>query len=1183
MKKIIAFFTNRVVISVIGLTIISMLIWFVGSAIKFGEDNFSPLASETARLLAIIVIVVIWGLNNLRVRAQENKNNSELVSDLQGTPVEDASHIITDQTSEEIQQIGERFTHALATLKKLKFKGRGSNKALYELPWYIIIGPPGSGKTTALINSSLDFPLAEQFGKNALKGVGGTRNCDWWFTNEAVLIDTAGRYTTQDSHKVLDSSAWEGFLNLLKKHRRRRPINGAIIAISLQELLTQTEEERIRHASTIRARIDELMEKLEIRFPVYLMFTKCDLVSGFSEFFEDLNKDDREQVWGISLPDAATDQQTPDFEFLNNEYRNILKRLYNRVLWRVHQERDVKRRAAIQGFPQQMENMKAIVDQFVQQTFIKNRYRFQPYLRGIYFTSGTQDGTPIDRLMSSVASNYGFSREVVTPSLHQGKSYFLGQLFRSVIFPESELVGSNRRYENMIKWSKRSAYAGMATIVGIMSVVWGGSFVRNEMYMHEVEAHVAEFNLEKARFNAISSNIQNTLPTLNALSQASLVYDQEEHPWLSALGMYDSNVDDAANNAYHSQLKALFLPRLITYIERHLKRGHSGGDLYNSFRTYVMFNKLDHMDRQIVQEWFAEKWKKEFEGEATKRKALTEHLTALLDLELEPAELNKQVLTSTRNLLLRVPASQRIYERIRTNPVYTHKVDLLNEFGESVRKTYITNPKVLRQLSIPVLFTKEGYDDIDFSPESNVISSIINERWLFADNEKAKVDFIKDDLDDVSKKVKEHYLSEYVTHWKKVYDALEVSAFKDLTEANDVLTSFTDPVYSPLLSILQVTSRNTQLSNQMAANLADDHQEGVTGQLTGLAASKVSWTKVDRQFRNLNIMLRESAKDPAPINAVLLKVSELQTFVNEITLAPDPAKKSFEIAKARYQSGAGNAISSLQAFAKSTPKPVQQWLSTLASETWRVILRSAHQHVNSEWRSNIYRPYSQGLASRYPLKSSSQDEVALLDFIAFFKPGGTMDVFHQEYIKPFIKINKGWKNRNIDNYNLGLSQRSINQVKTALAIRDIYFRDNAEEPTLAFQLKPHFMPKNDVRFILEVGENRISYSHGPKLWKTLKWSGNDEQNRVRMIFEDLDEQQHSSTFEGPWAWFRLLNQSKLVKTDKSNIYLVTYNIADTQAEPAAIKHEITYQIKAKSVNNPFKNDLLRSFRCPENI
>ncbi len=1190
MQSVINFFKNRVVISIIGLSILSALIWFVGPAFKFGEDNFSPLQGETARLLAIIVFIVFWGLNNLRIQRQEDKNNDELLSALKEHPAEESSSIVSGQTLEEMQQIGERFLHALATLKKLKFKGRGKNKALYELPWYIIIGPPGSGKTTALINSGLEFPLEEQFGKGALHGVGGTRNCDWWFTNDAVLIDTAGRYTTQDSHKVIDSSAWEGFLALLKKHRRRRPINGAIIAISLQDLLTQTEEERAIHAKTIRARIDELMEKLEIRFPIYLMFTKCDLVSGFSEFFEDMGKNERDQVWGISLPNAAEYSQSPDFDFLEKEYKSIITRLYERALWRVHQERDVRRRGMIQGFPQQMENLENILDQFVRQAFIKNRFRYQPYLRGVYFTSGAQDGTPIDRLMSSVSSNFGFNREVMAPPMSQGRSYFLGQLFREVIFPESELVGSNRRYEMLIIWSKRSAYAGMVGIAIVLSVVWADSFTRNEAYMSEVESYIAEFNEAKNRHNLRSGNIYSTLSTLNALAKASVVYDQEQHPWLSALGMYDARVDDAANQAYHSQLKTLFLPKLIKQLESHLKRGHRGGDLYNTFRTYVMFHKLEHMDKQLVKNWFSGQWKNELEGQATKKQELSAHLNNLLDLELQPVELDKYIVSSTRTLLLRVPASQRIYERIRTNPLYIQKVDLLNEFGESVRDYYVMNQKVRSNLSIPILFTKEGYDDVDFSPESSVISSIVNERWLLSDGNNEKVDFIKDDLGGVSEKVKNHYLSEYSIVWQQVYDALNVRPFENLQQANDVLTSFTDPVYSPMLAILEVGESNTELSNQLAADLADDNQEGLSGQLASLVASKANWTKVDREFRNINVMLRESARKPAPISQVLLKISQLQEFVNEITFAPDPAKKAFEVAKIRYQSGDGNAISSLHAFAKNTPEPIKRWLTTLADETWRVVLRSAHQHIDSEWRSMVYRPYRQGLAGLYPLKKSSTDELALLDFVDFFKPGGTIDLFRQEYIKPFINVRSGWKNRTIDKYNLGLSQHTINQIRAAFAIQNIYFRDSAETPSLSFQLKPYRMSKHDIRFELEVGENSLSYSHGPKFWKTLKWVGSDDKNRVRIIFEDLNEKQHTKTFDGPWAWFKLLDRSILSKTEKSNVYLITYDIladkpdaGEAPSPELPVKHEITYEIKAKSINNPLENDLLSSFRLPENI
>jgi type VI secretion system protein ImpL len=543
-------------------------------------------------------------------------------------------------------------------------------------------------------------------------------------------------------------------------------------------------------------------------------------------------------------------------------------------------------------------------------------------------------------------------------------------------------------------------------------------------------------------------------------------------------------------------------------------------------------------------------------------------------------------LASTRSLLLRVPVSQRIYGRIRTNPQYTQQIDLLNEFGESVRATYVVNPKVQKSLAMPYLFTLQGYESIDFSPESNVISSIVNESWLLESEDKARVDFIKEDLDDISKKVKEHYLSEYRTYWLTVYNNLEVKPFKDLRHANDVLTSFADPVYSPLVAILQVGATNTQLSNQLAANMAEDNADGAKGKLASFAAANVPWTVVDKEFRSINGLLRESAKQPAPINQVLMRVRQLQEFVAEMTMAPDPYKQAFDVAKARYHSGSGNAITSLRAYAKSAPRPLNRWLMSLADESWRVILQAAHGHVNAEWRNRVYRPYMQALAGRYPLNHSAQDELAILDFIEFFKPGGTIDTFHQEYVKPFVNTRRGWSNKGVDDYSLGLSQNTLKQIQLSQAIKNIYFRESPEVPGITFQLRPYHMRKNDARFMIEMGENRISYSHGPKFWKKVKWIGNDDAQRVRILFESLNEQQFSKTYEGPWAWFRLLDNSSLRKTSNSSIYQVTFGIDDGLASTNATSspmHSITYEIKVKSVNNPFNRNLLGSFRCPERI
>lgn len=1188
MQKLLTFLKNRVVISIIGLIVVSLLIWFMGPEIKFGTDNISPLGGEIARLITIMIIIVVWGLNNLRIALQDKKNNDGLVADLQHNQA-NSRNLVTEQSSEEIHVINERFTQALTTLKKLKFKGGGGRKALYELPWYIIIGPPGSGKTTALVHSSLEFPLAEKYGKEALHGVGGTRNCDWWFTNDAVLIDTAGRYTTQDSHKVIDSSSWDGFLGMLKKYRRRRPINGAIVAISLQELLMQTEEERITHARTIRARIDELMAKLEIRFPIYLMLTKSDLVSGFSEYFEELNKEDREQVWGVSLPNSPAVSQSPDFDFLEEEYDNLIKRLYAGLISRIHHERDVNRRGVIQGFPQQMENIKEIITQFVRQAFVKNRYQYQPYLRGLYFTSGTQDGTPIDRLMSSVSTNFGFDRQAVSPGFAMGKSFFLGRLFRDVIFPESELVGSNRKYELFIRWTQRAAYIGLAVITASLISIWAGSFTRNEMYMHDVEAYIADFKANRKHINAWARDPAVILPALDSLAKASAVYNKDAHPWLSGLGMYDNSVDESADKAYNSKLIHLYLPYLLKYMEFNLNAGQTSVDLYDNFRTYMMFNKIQHLDKARVMEWFSGHWNNEYPGNAQVVHGLMSHLSALLSLKLDPSELNMQLVESIRSRLMQIPVPQRIYNRIRTNPEYSSRINLINEFGDSVRAEFTINENVQQKLKIPVLFTLQAYKSLDLSPNSKLIASLARENWVLSDGKDEHKYMTEMDLDKVSDKVKEFYYAEYNSHWGDVYRSLSIKPFQDLRQANDALLNFVDPVYSPLISIMNVGSANTTLTNPMASDLEGEKKDDAKGKALSLLSSRIQLTAVDKQFGELNQLMREAKNRPPQIQNVIQKIRQLQEFVNGIIIAPEPGKKAYEIAKARYQGGGGNAITSLATYAQTAPQPIGRWLNAISNETWKVILRSAHGYVNNQWHDQVYNSCMTALSKRYPLYKDSSDDVSMADFTEFFKPGGTMDKFTTEFVKPFVDAGSGWNNKGVDNYSIGFASETLSQIRKAAMIKSIYFKANPGMPALSFELRPYQMNKTDERFILEMGDKRITYSHGPKFWSTFNWTGTDENGRVRVIFEDLAGKQHSITYEGPWAWFRLQGKADLERTSSRSTYLVTYNVADGSASELAPAthdsriHSISYEIRPKSVMNPFGHDLLDTFRCSGRI
>ena len=211
MRLIRRIFFHRWLATLIGCVLLSLLVWFVGPLISVAGS--SPLESDLVRFIVIGVIFLIWAIITLIGVWRSRKRDKQLVEGLTKGP---------DAAETEIALLKSRIED---TLKRLKSAPGGDAKRhLYELPWYMLIGPPGSGKTTALVKSGISFVGSDGRGVEAVRGIGGTRNCDWWFAEDAVLLDTAGRYTTQDSDTENDRKAWLGFIDLLKTYRDRKSV-----------------------------------------------------------------------------------------------------------------------------------------------------------------------------------------------------------------------------------------------------------------------------------------------------------------------------------------------------------------------------------------------------------------------------------------------------------------------------------------------------------------------------------------------------------------------------------------------------------------------------------------------------------------------------------------------------------------------------------------------------------------------------------------------------------------------------------------------------------------------------------------------------------------------------------------------------------------------------------------------
>lgn len=1174
MKKL---FTNRWLLSILGLLALALLIWLLGPLIGIGDRR--PLVTGTARLIAILVVVALWALNQLRKALRANKANQGMVDGL----VAAQSEPEPDRSAEEVATLKQRFEQAVAVLKKAK--GKRGRLSLYDLPWYIIIGPPGSGKTTALVNSGLDFPLADHFGREALSGVGGTRNCDWWFTDEAILLDTAGRYTTQDSDAQVDRSAWEGFLGLLKKHRRRRPINGVLVAISLLDLMTQSEQERAAHARAVKTRIQELDQYFKIRFPVYVILTKCDLVAGFMEFFDDLGRAEREQVWGMTFPIEASESPGGAAERFGAELDQLLERLGTRLLWRMSQERDPRRRAAIYGFPRQLASLKHTLETFLADVFRGSRFEQAPMLRGVYFTSGTQEGTPIDRLMGAVARTFGLDSQALAAQGGQGRSYFIKSLLTRVVFAEAELAGTNRRAELRRAVLQKAAYAGSIVVAVLLVLGWTWSYFDNRALIADVQAATEQAHQAVDDVAGGNLDVLSVLPALEAVRTIPGAQRGEGTPLLRGLGLYQGGkLGRQAESAYRRVLTQVLLPRLILRLENQLRGGGAGPDFqYLALKTYLMLDSRDHYDANEIDAWFKVDFNNNLPRQVSTadRDALFTHLQALFEeqpLPL-PLPLDQSLIERTQRVVARMPPEERIYSRLKRGgagndlPPFT----LFDAAGPRAPLVFTRRSNAALNEGISGLFTRDGYRKVFLAQSASEAADLIDESWILGQYAPPSLDQAL-----VLQRVKNLYLEDYVREYENLILDIQLAPFSTAEQASDVLNILSDPANSPLVRFLQSLAEQTQLESpvEQAASSAGDRAKDAVERLQGLLGGgqqkpdeqepQAAGNLVDQRFKWVRDLVGD---DPsaAPIQNVLMLLDELYRFM-AVVVAERGSHGDIPASVAQQ----GQAVvQQLRTVARRQPEMIQGILEDAAGRSQTLAFRGVMANINTEWQSRGLPFCRQAISGRYPIVRGSEQEIRLDDFGKFFGPGGIVDSFFSQYLADYVDMSQHpWRVRAATAVPVRISADALRQFERAAAIRDTFFRAG-DTPSVTFEMRPVGMDATINQFTLELAGQRISYSHGPIVTEYMEWPGPDQNGEVRVEMTPPASDGGSMIRErGPWAWFRVLDQANITPADRPEWFNVEFKLGERTA---------LYQLIARSAYNPFGFPELEQFRCPETL
>ena len=729
----------------------------------------------------------------------------------------------------------------------------------------------------------------------------------------------------------------------------------------------------------MRKRVRELHDVLGVRIPIYVLFTKADLIAGFVEFFEGMGREEREQVWGMTFPvDRGTDDAGAVAAF-GAEFDALLARLNDRMMERVNQETDIQRRRLIYGFPQQVASLRDVAGSFLLEIFRPSRLEARPLLRGVYMTSGTQDGTPIDRLLGSMAGQFGLQRQAVTAFSGAGRSYFLGRLMREVVFGEAGLVSTDPKLERRARWMYRGAYATAAVVVLGMGSFWTASYFGNLDLISHVHEQAEHYNADYktlADRGAQDTELPPTLPPLLDLRSMRGGYDArgEATPVSLTFGLYQGNkLTTASVDAYYRALGGILLPRLLSRLEQQMSAHLNKPDfLYSALKVYLILGRQGPLDADLVNNWMHADFESAFPGDddAAGRDALLAHVDAMLERPLPAVALNGPLVKQVRDILTAEPLAQYSYsrimrsKRIREMPEWT----VADNAGPGASQVFILRSGKPLSTGVPGVFTWPGYHNNFLPMLPTVTQDITEDGWVLGLPDRGVTGKLAQ-ATRLRRDVLGLYLDDYVKHWDILIADVAMKPFANVQQGTDELNLLAAPD-SPFRDLMQSLDLQTFLSRTAAADKAEAGAEarlakfgsklggfaktqaklGLTVRDTQLAdvlgesfgtdpsaAKPVDpATRVDAHFAWIHRFVFGTEGVPSPMEASITKMGAMYQNLAGVANAANPnAAMLSKIAGGGGGGGGGSADTQLAAIAKDLPKPVAAMLQDRLLERCR--------------------------------------------------------------------------------------------------------------------------------------------------------------------------------------------------------------------------------------------------------
>lgn len=1168
MRKVSKALTRPFVLFTILAAVVALFFWFIAPLIAIGE--FRPFGSIVVRLWISVLIALAWGIGNVVAQRRRDRAEQALLDSLRQR--EEEANAAAEQAEERIRKevagIKARLDRALALLRR----GRGvvgRFNVANQLPWYLLIGPKGAGKTTAVMNAGLILPDPDIADASAQ-----TTSCNVIISDRAIFLDAAGRYTTQDSDPAFDGAVWVRMLDLIRRRRPRHPLSGILLFVSATDLANLEPEQRHALALTVRRRLDEIGARLKARIPVYVVLSKLDLVAGFEESFETLSTEESTQIWGIPLASLA-EPMTASAEQFSVRFDELERRLARRQMPRLQDETSERRRALIFEFPTQVATMLDALENFFEVVSGTHQFAVTPFLRGIFLTSAKQSGQRVDLIGEPLAHTFALNeagwRVADTSRPTRGRSFFLKRFIQDVVIAESGISGWSppALFRARMRWLAASVAVAVlfvgALVYGWISYRDGSIYVTRVLAATEQAQQRLNSYLPQPR---VLPPFPQTLAVLNDLRAIDAPRSDLSPGRVYRVGAIESS----AEAAYKRGLIDLLLP----YVMANLETGMTSPAMPNPARfkqlkLYLTLGGEHPLEPSLTEDlmpFFSVTLLPKDEG-AQAREMLRAHLTALAQASPPAQNLDEAKVRRARQFIADATLAKVAYDIVR-DEVASRNLPLwglVDHMGSAGPRALALASEASLWTGVSSLYTKTGFRSILPPVAAQVAEQLARDVWVLGPvgsrlPQSEQADRIRAGILDL-------YRADYIRVWDSLLSDLTVVPLHTPAQSAEVLAILIGP-NSPLKQILDAVASETNLDRSIPGGAAGQ------GVAQGLGQSVSSWfgglapdvsvptppsDPVTVHFASLRNAVRAPQGKESQVDSVLKVVEALYRQLNHLATGGDILELGSEPQTILNQ--AGTLIAGL-------PPSLQPVFTRIRKEALGVAASQSHDRLKSIWSATVL-PFCQSVTvGKFPFDPASARDAPVGDFAKLFGPDGVLASYRKMYLKPFVDTTvKPWRWRSGRNIDVQFDAETLTQFERADRISGAFFAQG-DKPLTRFSVEFTRLHASATAAQLDGGGAILSYAHGPSAPVPAQWpSPTETAPAILSVTPELEGKTNIVTGEGPWSMFRLMQKGKI--STQGPVVTAGFDLGG---------RALTIQVKSTALQNPFEPGLLSAFRCP---